>query len=96
MPNRSSQQAHPVGLSRIGQRRQVVIPKVILDALHLREGDFVEVTAQDGSVSLKPKKSTDSDDTLTAAEARKVRRGLKQLKAGKTVPWSQVKSEMGL
>lgn len=82
-----------MGLSRIGQRRQVVIPKVILDALHL---DIVEVTAQGGSVSLRPKKATDSDDTLTAAEARKVRLGLKQLKSGKTVPWSQVKSELGL
>ncbi len=31
----------PIG--KIGQRRQVVIPKEIFDALGLRTGDFVEV-----------------------------------------------------
>jgi hypothetical protein len=38
----------------------------------------------------------DSDDTLTPAEARKVRHALKQVRDGKTVPWSQVKHELGL
>jgi len=39
----------------------------------------------------KPPLSHDSDDTLTPAEARKVRHALKQVREGKTVPWSQVK-----
>jgi AbrB family looped-hinge helix DNA binding protein len=83
-------------ISRIGQRRQVVIPKSIFDALRLREGDFVEVTARGGLVSMKPKKLVDADDTLTAAEAKKVRRGLKQAREGKTQPWAKLKHELGL
>jgi hypothetical protein len=36
------------------------------------------------------------EDSLTCAEAKKVRRGTQQLKDGKTKPWSQVKRELGL
>ena len=83
-------------LSRIGQRRQVVIPKAIFDLLRLREGDFVEVTAEAGRVFLKPKKLVHSDDVLTPAEAKKVRHALKQVKERKTRPWTDVKHELGL
>ena len=31
-------------ISKVGQRRQVVIPKEICDELGLHKGDFVEVT----------------------------------------------------
>ena len=82
--------------SRIGQRRQVVIPKAVLDELQLHEGDLLEVTAHAGCVSMKPKRVLDDDDTLTASEASKVRHGLKQLKQGNTRPWVQVKDELGL
>jgi AbrB family looped-hinge helix DNA binding protein len=97
MPNRDIQvpgTGAPAALSRIGRRRQVVIPKKIFDAMRLREGDFMEVTAQSGRVSMKPKKLVDADDTLTAAEVRKVRHGLKQAKEGKTRPWSQIRHEL--
>jgi AbrB family looped-hinge helix DNA binding protein len=83
-------------LSRIGQRRQVVIPKAIFDLLRLREGDFVEVTAEAGRVFMKPKKLVDADDMLTAAEAKKVRHALKQVKERKTKPWTEVKHDLGL
>ncbi len=45
---------------------------------------------------MKPKKLVDADDTLTAAEAKKVRHGLKQAREGKTQPWAKVKHELGL
>ena len=64
--------------------------------MKLKEGDFMEVTTAAGRVSLKPKKLVDADDTLTPGEAKKVRHGLKQLKEGKTRPWSQVKHGLGL
>jgi AbrB family looped-hinge helix DNA binding protein len=83
-------------MSRIGQRRQIVIPKKVFDALNLAEGDFMEVTVEQGRVAMKRKRLIDADDTLTAAEARKVRHAEKQVKAGKTKPWSQVKDELGL
>ncbi len=86
----------PVAVSRIGQRRQIVIPKKVFDALRLKEGDLVEVTTEDGRVSMKPKKLADADETLTRAEAKKVRVALKQVRTGKTRPWTQIKHELGL
>jgi uncharacterized membrane protein YgcG len=56
----------------------------------------MEVTAESGRVSVKPKRLVDADDTLTAAEAKKLRHALKQLKEGKTRPWSQVKYDLGV
>jgi AbrB family looped-hinge helix DNA binding protein len=82
--------------SRIGQRRQVGIPKAVLDELQLHEGDLLEVTVHAGCVSMKPKRLLDLDETLTPSEAIKVRHGLKQLKQGNTRPWDQVKHELGL
>jgi AbrB family looped-hinge helix DNA binding protein len=99
MPNRDvrvSGAGSPAALSRIGQRRQVVIPKKIFDAMRLKAGDFMEVTAESGRVSMKPKKLVDADDTLSASEAKKVRHGIKQVREGKTRPWSQLKDDLGV
>ncbi len=83
-------------IGRVGQRRQVVLPKALCDEIGLEEGDFVEVSAKGGLMLVKPKRLVDADDTLTHDEARKVRRGMKQLKEGKTRTWSAVKHELGL
>jgi antitoxin MazE len=53
----------PIG--KLGQRRQVVIPKEICEELGLQEGDFLEVTSAEGKVIIKPKKLVDADDELT-------------------------------
>lgn len=45
---------------------------------------------------VKPTQTSDSEVTLTPAEAEKVRRGIKQLKDGRTLPWRQVRRELGL
>ena len=47
-------------------------------------------------MAMKPKRLVDAGDTLTESEAKKVRHGLKQIKAGKTRPWIQIKHELGL
>ena len=97
MPNRNIQVAGRGKLgaiSRIGQRRQVVIPKAIFDELRLQEGDFVEVTAQAGHVFMKRKKLVDADDVLTKEEEKKVRKGEAQLKRGQSRPWRSVKHEL--
>ncbi|HEX4595703.1 MAG TPA: AbrB/MazE/SpoVT family DNA-binding domain-containing protein [Bryobacteraceae bacterium] len=98
MPNRNIQIAGgaTAALSRIGQRRQVVIPKKIFDAMKLKEGDFMEVTANRGRVSMKPKRLVDWDETFTPAEAKMIRHSLKQAREGKTRPWSRIKHELGL
>jgi AbrB family looped-hinge helix DNA binding protein len=79
----------PIG--KVGQRRQVVIPKEIFEALGLQTGDFVEVTKVKNTVVIKPKKLVDADDLLTPEEEAIVREGERQLREGQSKPWSQIK-----
>lgn len=83
----------PIG--RVGQRRQVVIPREMLESLKLQEGDFVEFKQQPNGVLIKPKRLVDSDDILTPAEAKKVRHGMKQIKEGRFKLWRDVKHGLG-
>lgn len=94
MPIGSS--ANPAAVSRIGQRRQVVIPKRAFDALRLQAGDFVEVTVDRGNLRMRPKRLVDIEDAaLSPGEAAKVRRGEAELKAGHSRSWRAVKHELG-
>lgn len=93
MAVRHSVQSAPV--SRIGQRRQVVIPKRVFEALQLQEGDFVEVTVERGRLAMQPKRLVDVSDVLTKSEAAKVHQGERQLKAGRSKPWHTVKHGLG-
>jgi hypothetical protein len=36
------------------------------------------------------------EERLTPSEARQLRRGLQQMRQGKTTPWQEVKDELGL
>ena len=82
-------------VSRIGQRRQVVIPKRVFDALKLQTGDFVEMSAEGGRLQMRPQRLVDiGDDTLSDAETLKVHRGEAELKAGLSKPWRAVKDEL--
>ena len=81
-------------ISKLGQRRQVVIPKEICDELNLQEGDFVEVTKTEGVIVIKPKKLVDPDEALTLKEAKTVRKGEAQLKQGKHVAWEDLKQQL--
>ena len=83
-------------VSRLGQRRQVVIPKGICNELGIRQGDFVEVTRRKDHVVIKPKKLVDPEDTLTPDEEKAVARGFRQLKRGEYVDWEALKNELGL
>jgi len=78
-------------IARVGRRRQVVIPQEILENLKLRAGDFVSFADHKNGVLIKPKRAVASDDTLTPAEAKLVRRGEAQLKRGDSKPWRVVK-----
>ena len=82
----------PIG--KVGQRRQVVIPKEIFEALGLQTGDFVEVTKVKNTVVIKPKKLVDADDVLTSEEETIVRKGERQLRQGQSKPWSQIKHDL--
>ena len=47
------------------------------------------------SVLVKPKRLVDADDIVTPADAKKVRRGMKQIKEGRFRNWRDVKDELG-
>jgi AbrB family looped-hinge helix DNA binding protein len=81
-------------VSRLGQRRQVVIPKEVCEELGLHEGDFVEVTSAQGAVVIRPKRLVDLDDVLTPEEETLVRKGEAQLKRGGSVAWANVKTQL--
>ncbi|MGO9565133.1 MAG: AbrB/MazE/SpoVT family DNA-binding domain-containing protein [Candidatus Korobacteraceae bacterium] len=87
--------AETAAVSRIGQRRQVVIPKAVFDALQLREGDFLEMTVERGRLAIQPKRLVDVSEVLTKSEAAKVRQGEAQLKAGRSKPWRTIKHDLG-
>ena len=82
----------PIG--KIGQRRQVVIPKEICEDLGLQTGDFVEVTQVKGTVVIKPKKLVDADDVLTPEEEAIVRKGEAQLRRGEYVTLEDVEHDL--
>ena len=70
-------------ISRVGRRRQVVIPKNICNELGL---------------VLKPIKLAKNPrlETLTPEEERIVAKGLKQLRQGEYLTWDQLKHELDL
>jgi bifunctional DNA-binding transcriptional regulator/antitoxin component of YhaV-PrlF toxin-antitoxin module len=81
----------PERIGRVGQRRQVVIPRETLETLKLQAADFVAFSAQKDDVLIKPKRSSDPDNTLSPAEAKIVRQGEAQLKRGESKSWRVVK-----
>ncbi len=85
-----------MSVSRLGQRRQVVIPKEVCEELGLHEGDFVEVTSAQGAVVIRPKRLVDPDDVLTPEEEAIVRKGEAQLKRGRSVAWADLKTQLRL
>jgi bifunctional DNA-binding transcriptional regulator/antitoxin component of YhaV-PrlF toxin-antitoxin module len=84
----------PERIARVGQRRQVVLPREILEALKLQAGDFVAFAEHQNGVLIKPRRRVNPDDTLTPAEAKRVRRGEAQLKQGLSKPWRAVKNAL--
>ncbi len=83
-------------IGRVGQRRQVVIPREMLETLKLQEGDFVAFSKHANGVLIRPKRVVDPDDVLTPAEANKVRQALQQVRQRKMKPLAQIKHELGL
>lgn len=74
----------------------MVIPKRVFDALKLRAGDFVEVSAEGGRLEMRPKRLVDiGDDVFSASEADLIRRGEAEIKAGLSKSWRTVKDELG-
>ena len=81
-------------ISKVGQRRQVVIPQDICDEVGLSEGDFVEVTSTRGAVVIKPKRLVDADDILTPDEEAIVRKGEEQIRRGQSVTLEELEHDL--
>lgn len=86
-----------MSVSKLGQRRQVVIPKDICDELGIVVGDFLEVVkSTENEIVIKPKKLVDAYDVLTPDEEKSVRRGLRDIEKGNVVSLSELRDELGL
>ncbi|MFH0343842.1 MAG: AbrB/MazE/SpoVT family DNA-binding domain-containing protein [Chromatiales bacterium] len=81
-------------ISKLGQRRQVVIPKAIWEDLALETGDFVEVEQVEHTVVIKPKKLVDAEDVLTPEEEELVRRGEEEIRRGEYITLEKLEHEM--
>jgi len=82
-------------IGRVGRRRQVAIPQELPETFKLQPGDLVAFSKQANGVLIKPQRMVDPDDVLTPAEAKNVRRGMKQIKEGRFKLWRDVKHELG-
>ena len=76
----------------------LTVPDQVRRRAGFKPGDEVEFRVSRGVVTITPKQRAGkiSGETLTAAEARKVRHALQQVREGRSTPWSQVKHELGL
>ena len=81
-------------VGRVGQRRQVVIPKDMLETLRLREGDFVALTQQANGVLIKPKRLVDPDDVLTREESALVSKARQEMREGKYIHLTKLEHDL--
>ena len=75
----------------MGQRRQVVIPREILETLKIQEGDFVAFSKQANGVLIKPKRIVDPDDTFTREESALIAKARREMREGKYITLAQLK-----
>ena len=81
-------------IGRVGQRRQVVIPREMLETLKIQEGDFVAFSQQANGVLIKPKRVVDPDDTLTREESALIAKARREMREGKYITLAQLKHDL--
>ena len=81
-------------IRRVGQRRQLVIPRDMLETLMIREGDFVALQKQANGVLIKPKRDVDPDDVLTPEESSLIAKARREMRAGKYVNLAQLEYDL--
>lgn len=84
----------PTVISRVGQRRQIVIPKQIAEELHLDAGDFVAVERHQGFLVIKPQRLIDADDTLNVEERKLLKKAEQQMRRGQSVTLNALQNEL--
>src|ERR1039457_7009996 len=81
-------------IGRVGQRRQVVIPREMLETINLQEGDFVAFAEQKNGVLIKPRRVVDPDDTLSPEESALVKKAEREMRQGKFVTLAQLRHDL--
>jgi AbrB family looped-hinge helix DNA binding protein len=81
-------------IGRVGQRRQVVLPKQMLEELRIREGDFVAFVRKENGVLVKPKRVVDPDDVLSPEERALVKKAEREMRRGKYVTLDQLRHDV--
>ena len=82
-------------VGRVGQRRQVVIPREILETLKLRAGDLVAFAEHKDGVLIKQKRVVDPDDVLSADATALVNKAEREMRQGKYVTLEQLQHDLG-
>ena len=77
-------------IARVGQRRQVVIPREMLETLNIREGDFATFRKQVNGVLIKPKRMVDPDDILSPEESAQIAKARREMRVGTGIPLAQL------
>jgi AbrB family looped-hinge helix DNA binding protein len=86
----------PTAVARFTGNHQVSIPKPIREAIGLKLGDFLEVSAVRGTIVLRPKQLTDKPVPGvmgTPAELRALKRVRAADARGETIPYEQYRTE---
>jgi bifunctional DNA-binding transcriptional regulator/antitoxin component of YhaV-PrlF toxin-antitoxin module len=81
-------------IGRVGQRRQLVVPREIIETLKLQAGDLVAFAEQKNGVLIKPKRTVDPDDVLTATESALVKKAEREMRQGKYVTLDQLRHDL--
>lgn len=85
-----------VAIARLSRNHQVNIPKPVRDAIGLSLGDLVELTAERGAITLRPKLLADKpipEAIPTAVEVRSLNRVIAADERGEVIPYEQYRSE---
>jgi len=81
-------------IGRVSQRRQVVIPREMLETLNIQEGDFVAFAQKQGGVLIKPRRVVDADEILTTEESALVKNAEREMREGKFVSLAQLRHDL--
>jgi len=81
-------------IGRVGQRRQVVIPRDIFEKLRMRVGDFVAITQKENAILVQPKQLVDADDLLTPEEGALLKKAEREMRQGKSVTLAQLNDDL--
>jgi AbrB family looped-hinge helix DNA binding protein len=83
-------------IARFTGNHQVSIPKPVREAVGLTLGDFVELTAERGTIVMRPKQLTNKPvpkGKATAAERRAIKRGRAEVTAGETIAYERYQAD---